>query len=450
MNTKNTNTPSKIRCDNREELIFLLSEAAELEHSLLCSYLFTAFSLKSEPEEGLSEQECAVVGGWKKTISGVAAQEMLHLALVSNLLTAVGAAPHFSRPNFPQKSKYYPASIRLALTPFNTQTLQHFIYIERPEGAKLEDAATFSESATTGATEPTAQSQAAATAALLDEPAIVPLAQDFVTLEELYRGIELGFKQLAKKYGEQRLFSGPPRSQATSELFSFTGLQAVTDVSSALKAIELIIEQGEGSSKHSTDSHYAQFRAIQAEYRQLKAQRAEFEPSRPVLENPFSVEPADTVEQVNLLDEPYVVDISNVFNGVYEVMLQMLVRFFAHSGETDSELKTLIDSAISIMFELIKPLGELLTRLPAGPSYPGLTAGPSFQFYRNIHLLPHKRAAWLFFEERLEEIAEYVKGLQAYEAAEAEARKASVVATLAQVEASLHKLADMLKTQITF
>jgi len=29
---------------------------------------------------------------------------MLHLALVSNLMTAIGAAPVFGRPNFPQRS----------------------------------------------------------------------------------------------------------------------------------------------------------------------------------------------------------------------------------------------------------------------------------------------------------------------------------------------------------
>jgi rubrerythrin len=448
----NKDTSSKIRCDNREELIFLLSEAAELEHSLLCSYLFTAFSLKSEPEEGLSEQECIAVRGWKKTISGVAAQEMLHLALVSNLLTAIGAAPHFSRPNFPQRSKYYPASIRLALTPFNFQTLQHFIYIERPQGTTLEDAPAFSEP------EPNAKGQVAQSQAttVVASDEVTPLAQDFVTLEELYRGIEAGFRHLSQKYGEQRLFSGPSHSQATSALFSFTGLQGVTDTTSALRAIELIIEQGEGSPKHRTDSHYAQYKAIQEEYQQLKAQRAEFEPTRPVLENPFGVIPVDTFEKINLLDDPYTVDISNVFNGVYEVMLQMLVRFFAHTQETDNELKTLIDSAINMMFELIKPLGELLTKLPAGPSYPGLTAGPSFQFYRTVHLLPHKRAAWLFFEERLEEIAEYVQELlqQANEVAAVAGKTTAVMEattiTLVQVEASLHKLAGVLKTQVNF
>ena len=35
-----------IAVTDREELIYLLSEASELEHGLCCSYLFTAFSLK--------------------------------------------------------------------------------------------------------------------------------------------------------------------------------------------------------------------------------------------------------------------------------------------------------------------------------------------------------------------------------------------------------------------
>jgi hypothetical protein len=39
----------------REELVFILNQAAELEHSLACSYLFTAFSLKNAPDERLPE-----------------------------------------------------------------------------------------------------------------------------------------------------------------------------------------------------------------------------------------------------------------------------------------------------------------------------------------------------------------------------------------------------------
>ena len=45
---------------------------------------------------------------WRKTLSGIAVEEMLHLALVSNLMAAIGAAPVFGRPNFPQRSRYFP------------------------------------------------------------------------------------------------------------------------------------------------------------------------------------------------------------------------------------------------------------------------------------------------------------------------------------------------------
>ncbi len=44
-----------------EQVIHLLSEAAELEHNLLCSYLYAAFSLKKGPDEGLSEREAEAV-----------------------------------------------------------------------------------------------------------------------------------------------------------------------------------------------------------------------------------------------------------------------------------------------------------------------------------------------------------------------------------------------------
>lgn len=97
---------------------------------------------------------------------------------------------------------------------------------------------------------------------------------------------------------------------------------------------------------------------------------------------------------------------SDLFNDAYEVLLLMLARFFAHTGETEDELKLLIDVAITEMFDVIEPLGELLTALPAGPSHPGLNAGPSFQFYRSVHVLPHKTAAWVILAERMSELAE--------------------------------------------
>ena len=84
--------------EHREALIYMLCEAAELEHGIMCQYLYAAFSLKQTEDEGLTKQEAAATQRWRTKISHVAAQEMLHLSLVQNLLSAIGGAPHLSRP----------------------------------------------------------------------------------------------------------------------------------------------------------------------------------------------------------------------------------------------------------------------------------------------------------------------------------------------------------------
>jgi hypothetical protein len=93
---------------DRKELTYLLSQAAELEHGLMCEYLYAAFSLKSTAGPGLRAGQLAAVGRWRKMIFGVAAEEMLHWAMVQNLLTAVGSAPYVSRPHMPHQARGYP------------------------------------------------------------------------------------------------------------------------------------------------------------------------------------------------------------------------------------------------------------------------------------------------------------------------------------------------------
>ena len=104
---------------SREQLLYLLAEAAEIEHTLMCSYLYAAFSLKPATDAGLSGREAEAVGRWRQAIMGVAIEEMGHLLLVSNLLVAVGGRPHFTRPNFPVSPGYFPSGVVLRLTPFS-------------------------------------------------------------------------------------------------------------------------------------------------------------------------------------------------------------------------------------------------------------------------------------------------------------------------------------------
>src|SRR5215472_3122829 len=129
--------------DTREELVYLLGQACEIEHGLMCEYLYAQFSLKRGMDEGLTPGQLARVQAWEAALIGVIKQEMLHLALATNILTAIGMAPHFERPNFPIVSRWYPEGVQIALVPFGERALRHFMYLERPEGMALDDAAGF-------------------------------------------------------------------------------------------------------------------------------------------------------------------------------------------------------------------------------------------------------------------------------------------------------------------
>src|SRR5260370_30162322 len=63
---------------HREALIYMLCEAAELEHGIMCQYLFAAFSLKQAADDGPTESELAAAASLRKHIVHLATQEMLH------------------------------------------------------------------------------------------------------------------------------------------------------------------------------------------------------------------------------------------------------------------------------------------------------------------------------------------------------------------------------------
>jgi hypothetical protein len=78
--------------EHREALIYMLCQAAELEHGLMCPHLFAAFSLKQRADEGLTPEELDAVTRWRRMIAHFTTEEMLHLALVQNVLSTIGAA----------------------------------------------------------------------------------------------------------------------------------------------------------------------------------------------------------------------------------------------------------------------------------------------------------------------------------------------------------------------
>jgi len=376
--------------EHREALIYMLCEAAELEHGIMCQYLFAAFSLKQTTGEGLTDAELEAVHRWRQQVSHVATQEMLHLALVHNLLSAIGAAPHMARPNFPAPASHYPAGVQLTLIPFGEQALRHFMFLERPEGMALDDA--------------DGLAAVAMAAPMMNKRDIVPRGQDFATVGHLYRSIEAGFAHLAEQHGEDWLFVGPPRAQATAQHFRWPELVAVTDLASAQRAIEEILEQGEGPRGDWRNAHFGQFVSILDEYQRMRAENPGFQPVRPV--QAANVRPAERDTAVPLIGDLLTARVSDLFNVGYEILLQIFERFFAHTEETDTQLAVLADATIGLMLRVIKPLGDLITTLPVGADYPGRTAAPSFElFYESDYLMPHQQAAWALLAERLDAAA---------------------------------------------
>ena len=263
-----------------------------------------------------------------------------------------------------------------------------------------------------------------------------PPRQDFATVGHLYRSVEAGFRHLTEKYGEDWLFTGPRRAQATPALFGWPNLLPVTGLDSACAAVEEIVEQGEGPRGHWRNAHFGQFVAILDEYEQMREANPGFEPTRPVMA--ANVRPHDRADAVPVITDPLTARVTDLFNVNYEILLQLFERFFAHTTETDAQLKVLADASVALMVQVIKPLGSLITTLPPGPAYPGRTAGPSFElFYESDYLMPHQHAAWALLAERLDAAAWLCSELCAGRGTAVAAQLEPVLGAIRQIAASL-------------
>jgi hypothetical protein len=372
----------------------VLSEASTLEHMVMCEYLFAAFSLKKSESEGLGTAEMERVRRWEGVITTVAIQEMTHLALVNNMLISIGHGPFFKHPNFPQPSRYFAPNVRLALIPFGEQALKHFLYLERPEGMAIEGVPGFEVLGDLGPSE--------------GERRIVPQKEYFSTVGSLYRGIERGFRDLTSRLGEARVFLGARQTQATEELFALPGLLRVENLPSAIRAVDGIVEMGEGARGNWENAHFGMFLGIFKEFSEVKKSNPGFSPTKPVVAA-YSRPPGE--EEVPVISEAFTSRIADVFNASYSLAIGTLSRFYVHQPEYPDELQLLASTAISLMASVIKPLGAVLTTLPVGARLPGVTAGPSFELQQREYTLPHREQAFVVLQERLVELAGHLDTL---------------------------------------
>ncbi|MFI7230526.1 ferritin-like domain-containing protein [Nonomuraea angiospora] len=195
------------RIDTLGSLREHLQWAIELEHATLPPYLTALYSL--DPERNPAAVE---------VVSSVFVEEMLHLALAANLLNAVGGAPRLDTPEMlpPHPRKLPHGDLELSLVPFGPEALEMFLRLEQPA-----------------------------------PPGAPPEDDNYETIGQFYAAIEQGLRYLCDTLGEKEVFSGDPARQVSGGHFRHTGgrLVAVTDLASALDALEEIVEQGEGTAR---------------------------------------------------------------------------------------------------------------------------------------------------------------------------------------------------------
>jgi CDGSH-type Zn-finger protein len=189
-----------------EDLRQHLQWAVELEHATLPPYLCALYSI-----EETHNREAVEV------IHSVFIEEMLHLTLAANILNAVGGEPQIDTPDIlPSYPTFLPHSdcaFKVPLLKFSPEAIEVFLKIERPA-----------------------------------EHEGVPEDENYETIGQFYEALEEGLKRLAAELGQEALFCGDPARQVTDELY-YGGsgrIITVTDLESALAALEEIVEQGEG------------------------------------------------------------------------------------------------------------------------------------------------------------------------------------------------------------
>jgi CDGSH-type Zn-finger protein/uncharacterized Fe-S cluster protein YjdI len=373
----------------REFLINALYEASELEHNLMCTYLYAAFSLKDGEGDGLSAEEAAAVKRWREVLLGVAIEEMGHLAAVWNITSALGGSPRIGRTNFPLDPGYLPASVVVKLAPFNAQTVQHFVFLERPHESTEPEGAGFSYE------RPYVRG--------ISQPHLTPMATDYDTVGVFYACLGEALHAFVARYGEAVAFDGDPALQLSGAEVNLTGAQPVRCLKTALQAFAAIVTQGEGAPRDSQGSHYQKFLGIRDELRVLSARNPAFTPAFPAATNPVLRRPPRPEGRV-WIEDPAAFATVDLANASYGLMLRLLAYAYALRGPSPEKSLT-VDLAIGLM-QAVAPLAERAARLPAGPSNPQCNAGVSFTTLRDSAALSPGPAARRLFVERFAQLAQ--------------------------------------------
>jgi hypothetical protein len=210
-----------------QDLYDQLQGAIELEHATIPIYLTAFLSLK----KGFMPDTASI-------LRSVFMEEMLHMSIVCNVLNAIKGSPVINKPGFiPTYPGPLPMNIgdlRVHLSPLSMDQVAEFMKIEEPE-----------------------------------VPLKFPVKTTLLVSATPYATIGQFYQALIEKINEfgDSIFTGDPARQVVGDQwFPASQLFAITNAALATKALQLIVEQGEGTRKSPLSvgelAHYYRFAEI--------------------------------------------------------------------------------------------------------------------------------------------------------------------------------------------
>jgi hypothetical protein len=365
--------PAVLDISTVEDLRMALQQALLLEQAVIPPYLAALLSIK--PNQNIEVADI---------IDGVLREEMLHLALVGNLLNAVGGKPQIGRPGLVPT---YPGRLPAPVLPdLNVRlrkcTVEHvrdvFLAIELPQqpmvdgrrfGGRVIDRKSLSVDARGNVLK-------------ADQTEMTKLTDFFGKAE--YEPMTVGWfytqiaRALLRLSRSGTLFTGNPARQVSWPTAPGT-LYRITDLRSALLAIHEIIEQGEGTPQNLDDDpdpeklgHYYRFQQIVHGRRLIKNRNGKWVyEGAPVRLDPQGVYPMeDDPDAYRNAPDSLARRESELFNEMYTKVLTSLNDVF--NGKPDT-----LPDAVGLMFSL-QVQAKKLFDLPTSPGA-ATVVGPAFQ-----------------------------------------------------------------------
>ena len=316
----------------RLELVDQLCVAVEIEHSICCQYLYAAFTIRDQPGES---RNCELFRQWKRTILRIARQEMAHMGTMCNLVSTYGGMPHFNKTPFAVAS--YRGLQPMLLEPFSKTALNRFIRLESADRpGKADDS----------------------------------INEWYQVLLEGIRNKKIKTMNNAHQLTPSEINPDDPGFMERFDLH----IEPIRTRRAALRALTKVIEQGEGVRGNAKiDGHYEELIQIRDQF------RPKMKPSLEAVTNPVLFKPPVTASKYVVISNRRTRLAMQLFNRAYTLILILLAHLFTDQSKAP-RFKDAIRYLVffPLMTQIIRPLGEVLTRMPADLES-GPRAGPSFE-----------------------------------------------------------------------